>query len=162
MTEVQQRDDFAPVRAAMLARDADALVATFAPDVVLLSPVTARPFRGREEVGELMTELLAALEDLEYTAVAVDGDTYLVAFRVRLGGREVQLVDLMRFDDEGRLREIVVHARPMAGAALFAGVVGPRIARRRARWRGVAAQAARPLPRALRALDAAGMRLMRG
>jgi hypothetical protein len=68
----------------------------------------------------------------------------------------------MRFDDQGRLREIVVHARPMAGAALFAALVGPRIARRRARWRGAAAQVARPLPRLLRAMDAAGMRVMRG
>src|SRR4051812_38405602 len=37
VNEGEQRDDFAPVRAAMLARDAGALVATFAPDAVLLA-----------------------------------------------------------------------------------------------------------------------------
>jgi hypothetical protein len=122
--------------------------------------VTARPFRGREEVGALMTDMLAVLEDLEYTAVVDGGDVQVLAFRMRFGGQDVELVDLMRFDDQGRLREVVVHARPMAGAALFAAVVGPRVVRRRGRWRGVAALAARPLPRLLRALDAAGMRLL--
>src|SRR3954452_6770615 len=161
MSEVQHADLSAPVRAAMLARDSAALVATFAPDVVLRSPVTARPFRGREEVGELMTELIGALEDLEYTAVADGGDVQVLAFRMRLGGRDVELVDLLRYDDEGLLREVVVHARPLAGAALFISVVGPRVGRRRSRWRGAAALAARPLPRLLRALDAAGMRLLR-
>jgi len=143
----------------MLARDAEALIATFAPDIELRSPVTARPFRGREEVGELMTELLAVLEDIEYREVAVNGDAHLVRFRMRLEGRNVDVVDLMRFDDEGRLREVVVHARPLASVAVFAAVVGPRLARRRGRWRGVAAQAARPLPAVLRAFDAAGARL---
>src|SRR3954447_16042431 len=143
----------------MLARDARALIATFAPDVELRSPVTARPFRGREEVGELMTELLAVLDDIEYREVAFDGDAYLVRFRMRLDGRSVDVVDLMRFDEEGRLREIIVHARPLASVAVFAAVVGRRLGRRRGRWQGVVAQAARPLPAVLRAFDAAGARL---
>ena len=46
--------------------------------------------------------------------------------------------------------------RPLQGSALFAAIVGPRLARRRSRWRGAAAGAARPLPRLLAALDAAG------
>ena len=145
----------------MLARDPQALIATFAPDIELRSPVTARPFRGREEVGELMTELLGALEDLEYREIASDGDALLVRFRMRLAGRDVDVVDLMRFDGDGLLREVVVHARPMASVALIAAVVGPRIARRRGWWQGLAVQvAARPLPAVLRAFDAAGVRLM--
>ncbi len=152
---------FDPVREAMLARDPEAVKATFAPDVVLRSPVTARPFRGREEVGELMAALLAVLEDLEYTAIASDGDVDLVAFRMRFGGRDVELVDLVRYDEEGRIREIVVHGRTLAAVAEIMAAAGPVLARRRARWRGVAAQATRPLPALLRGLDAAGMRLMR-
>jgi hypothetical protein len=161
MLHLPAPDLTAPVRAAMLARDPAALVATFAPDVVLRSPVTARPFRGREEVGELMTELIGALEDLEYTAVADGGDVQVLAFRMRLGGRDVELVDLLRYDDVGRVAEIVVHGRPLQGSALFAAIVGPRLARRRSRWRGAAAVAARPLPRVLAALDAAGAKLVR-
>lgn len=151
---------FEPVRKAMLARDPEALIATFAPDIELRSPVTARPFRGREEVGELMTELLAALDGLEYREVAVDGDAVLVRFRMRLRGRDVDVVDLMRFDSDGLLREVVVHARPMASVALFASIVGPRVARRRGRWQYVAALTARPLPAVLRAFDMAGARLV--
>ena len=161
MLQLPERDLTAPLRAAMLARDPAALVATFAPDVVLRSPVTAHPFRGRDQVGELMTELLGALEDLEYTAVADGGDVQVLAFRMRLGGRDVELVDLVRYDDLGRVSEIVVHGRPLQGSALFAAIVGPRLARRRSRWRGAAAGAARPLPRLLAALDAAGARLVR-
>lgn len=161
MLQLPERDRTAPVRAAMLARDPEALVATFAPDIVLRSPVTAHPFRGREAVGELMTELVGALEDLEYTVVADGGDVQVLAFRMRLGGRDVELVDLLRYDERGLVSEIVVHGRPLQGSALFAAIVGPRLARRRSRWRGLAAVAARPLPRLLAGLDAAGSRLVR-
>src|SRR3954447_16235030 len=161
MSDVTQRDLTAPLRAAMLARDPAGVIATFAPDVVLHSPATARPFRGRDEVGELMTQVIGALEDLEYTAVVDGGDVQVLAFRMRLGGRDVELVDLVRYDDEGLVREVVVHARPLAGTALFAAVLGPRLARRRSRGKGIAAQAARPVPRLLAAMDAAGARLTR-
>ena len=144
----------------MLARDPQALLATFADDIELRSPVTARPFRGREEVGELMTELLCCLDDIEYREVAVDGDAMLVRFRMRLRGRNVDVVDLMRFDADGLLREVVVHARPLASVALIASVVGPRMARRRGRWQYAAALLARPLPAVLRGFDAAGARLV--
>ena len=161
MLQLPERDLTAPLRAAMLARDPAALVATFAPDVVLRSPVTAHPFRGRDEVGELMTELLGALEDLEYTAVADGGDVQVLAFRMRLGGRDVELVDLVRHDELGAgvgdrraraaapgLRAVRRDRRPPPRPAALA------VARRRGR-------AARPLPRLLAALDAAGARLVR-
>ena len=161
MAETIERDLTAPLRAAMLAGDAQALRATFAEGVVLRSPVTSRPFRGRGEVGELMTELLGAIEGIEYTAVVDGGDVQVLAFRMRLRGREVEAVDLLRYDGDGLVSEIVVHARPLAGTALFAAVVGPRLARRRGRWRGVVAGAARPLPRMLEAFDRAGSRVLR-
>src|SRR5256885_9959991 len=110
----------------MLARDPAALAATFADDVVLRSPVAARPFRGRERVADVMTELIAALDELEYTAVVDGGDVHVLAFRMRLDGRVVEAVDLLRFDADGRVREIVVHARPLAATAHVMAVVRAR------------------------------------
>src|SRR4051794_28393866 len=161
MADVAARDLTAALREAMLARDPAAVIATFAPDVVLRSPVTARPFRGRDSVGELMTILVEAVEDFEYTAVVDGGDVQVLAFRMRLDGRDVEAVDLVRYDDDGLISEIVVYARPLAATALFAALLGPRLARRRSRWRGITAQAARPVPRVLAAMEAAGARLTR-
>src|SRR4051794_32649055 len=104
---VAARDLTGPLRRAMIARDPAALIATFAPGVVLWSPVAARPFRGREAVGEVMTVLLDALEDFAYTEVVDGGDVQVLAFRMRLEGRVVEAVDLVRYDEDGLVREIV-------------------------------------------------------
>lgn len=44
-------------------RDVEVAAAHLAPDVVLHSPVTRRPFVGKDEVTELLTALLEALDD---------------------------------------------------------------------------------------------------
>ena len=52
-----------PFRAAVEARDHEAMVATLAPDCKLYSPVAFKPFDGREAVAELFWNLLEVFED---------------------------------------------------------------------------------------------------
>jgi hypothetical protein len=48
-----------------------------------------------------------------------------------MGGRPVSGADRVRFDSEGRVREITVVGRPMSGVATFLTEIGFRLARRR-------------------------------
>jgi hypothetical protein len=48
------------------------------------------------------------------------GDTAVLVFEARAGDRELQGVDILRFDGEDRIREMIVMVRPMSGVHALA------------------------------------------
>jgi hypothetical protein len=141
--------------AAIAARDVDALIATLAPDVVLHSAVTTVPFEGRDLVADTYRSVLESFEELRIVDEFEDGDTHAFFWEGRMGGRAVSGADRIRLDSEGRVREVTVVGRPMAGVATFLTEIGPRLARRRRG--GLVAKLLRvsslPLPPLLALLD---------
>jgi ketosteroid isomerase-like protein len=110
--------------------DHTAVVATFAPDVVLHSPIVGRAsFEGREAVADLIASVIATFDDLVYTVEADSGAIQTLAFRASVRGQDIEAVDLFRIDDAGLVTEITVHIRPMAGLAAVAAALGPHLAR---------------------------------
>lgn len=116
-------------RKAVEAHDLSALVATFADDAVLNSPVSFKPFRGKPAIGALLGILLEVLEDFEYTDhLRADDGTQALVFRARVGERDVQGLDLLKFDAEGRVRDLTVMVRPRSAVEALMQAVGPRLA----------------------------------
>lgn len=127
-----------PFRLAVEARDVGAAVAALAPDVVMRTPVISRPFEGRGEVGELLRVLLTEeIEAIECLDEIRSGDRVALRFHVRVRGRDIEVVDFLRLDENDRVREYIVLARPLAGAAAYMQALGPRVARRRGRLAAV-------------------------
>jgi hypothetical protein len=126
-----------PLRAAVEARDQDALVAALAPDIVLRSPIFDRPFTGIDEVGDLFAVLLETLWPITYLD-EIPGDPHILHFTGQIKGDELEGVDLIRFDDQGRVKEMTVFFRPFPGVAAFLSATGPKLGRRR-RGAGTAA-----------------------
>ena len=154
-----------PLRVAAEARDLAAMVDTLAPDVVFRSPVISSPFHGREEVRELFQIVLDEFHDLEYTDQLTGEDTRALFFSARVRGRPVQGAQLLRLDGQGKIRELRVMARPLAGLAAIAAVVGGRLARQRAGGRARSAMVALmtgPLLGLTAAIDAGAPRLAQG
>ena len=118
----------AAFRAAVEAGDHAGMVAALGPDPVLRSPVSFKPFEGREAVSKLFAILLEVFEDFHYTdALEADGTAALV-FRARVGDRELEGLDLLRFDAEGRIAELTVMVRPASGLMALGEAVGARLA----------------------------------
>jgi ketosteroid isomerase-like protein len=144
-----------PFLAAIAARDAAALIETLAPDVVLHSAVTTAPFEGREVVADTYRSVLEAFEELRIVDEFESGDTHAFFWEGRMGGRFVGGADRIRVDSDGKVREITVVGRPLAGLATFLSEIGPRLARRRRG--GLVARLLRltslPLPPLLSLLD---------
>ena len=114
-------------RAAVEAHDLDAVVDLLASDVVLHSPVTFRPYVGRETVGTLLRLIADTFEDFRYTdeLQGVEG-THALVFRARVGDRELEGVDLLRLDDDGLVADLTAIIRPLSGLAALAQAMGPR------------------------------------
>lgn len=141
--------------AAIAARDADALIDALSPDVVLYSAVTQTAFEGRDVVADTYRSVLEAFEELRIVDEFENGDTHAFFWDGRMGGRDVSGADRIRLDSDGRVREITVVGRPMAGVATFLTDIGPRLASRRRG--GLVAKLLRvtalPLPPLLALLD---------
>jgi SnoaL-like domain len=118
-------DDF---RNAVESGDRDGMVAALAPDVVFNSPVKHKPFEGREAVAALFGALLETFEDFRYTDEfeQADGSKALV-FRARVGDKELEGIDILRFGDDGLVADFTVMVRPLTGAMALAEEVGRKL-----------------------------------
>ena len=102
-------------RAAAEAKDFSAIDELFAEDVSFKSPVVFKAYEGRDAVAMLLTAVVQVFEDFRYTDHTETGDTATLAFSARVGDRELDGIDLLRFDADGKVREMAVYVRPMSG-----------------------------------------------
>jgi hypothetical protein len=116
-------------RRAVEAHDLERMMALFAEDAVLHSPITFQPFEGRAAIRELLGIILEVFQDFHYTdeLVAPDGTRALV-FRARVGDRDCEGLDLIRFDASGAIRDLTVLVRPRSALEALLGEVAPRLA----------------------------------
>ena len=114
-------------RRAAESKDFSAIDQLFAEDVVFRSPVVFGPYTGRSAVSVLLAAVAQVFEDFRYTDQLETGDTATLAFRARIGDRELEGIDLLRFDAEGRIREMAVYARPRSGVEALAEAMRRRL-----------------------------------
>jgi hypothetical protein len=115
-------------RRAVEARDLPAAIAQLAPSVVLHSPVTFKPFEGRDAVTALFTILFEVFEDFHYVAEYESGeDGEILHFRARVGDRDVEGIDMVRFDVDGLIEDFTVMVRPLSAAIALRDAVGSRL-----------------------------------
>ena len=107
-------------RAAAEAKDFAAGEHLFAPDVTFRSPVVYKPYEGREAVAMLLAAVAQVFEDFRYTDQVETGDAAALAFSARVGDRELDGIDCLRFDSDGRVKEMAVYVRPMSGVNALA------------------------------------------
>jgi hypothetical protein len=98
----------APFRAAVERWDIEAISGLLAEDVVFHSPVTFHPYVGRED------------------ELTVDGAEALV-FRANVGDRELEGIDLLRFNEGGLIEDFTVFVRPLSGLVPFAQAMGEKV-----------------------------------
>lgn len=120
-------------RRAVEARDLEEMAACFAEDAVLHSPVSHKPFEGREAIRGLLGILFEVFEDFEYTdELEAEDGTRAYIFRTRVGKRDVEGLDLLRFDGSGRIHSFTVMVRPRSALEALLEAVGSRLVGARA------------------------------
>ena len=107
-------------RAAVEANDLATASELFTDDVVFNSPVVFRPYEGRDALLVILGAVVQVFEGFRYTGQAEDGDLALLTFEAAVGDRSLQGVDILRFADDGRIRELTVMVRPMSGMTALA------------------------------------------
>ncbi len=110
-----------PFRRAAEAKDLDLLTATLREDVVLHSPVLFRGFEGRDTVAAVLTHVAATLEGLNYVDELGDDSTVCLRFKATVAGtdRQIEGIDFLELDAEGRVAELTVFMRPFSALTAF-------------------------------------------
>lgn len=92
-----------------------ALANILAEDAVFHSPVVHTAQRGRAIVTAYLAAATTVLggDHFRYVRELIDGNEVLLEFETELDGIHINGVDLIRFDDEGRITDFKVMIRPV-------------------------------------------------
>jgi hypothetical protein len=116
-------------RAAVEAKDLDAMRDALHPDVSFRSPAVFKPYEGRDTVMVLLGHVVEVLEDFRYTdELTGEAGTHGLVFEARAGEKELQGWDYLTLDADGLVTELVVMIRPLSGLIAVAEAMGARLA----------------------------------
>ena len=116
-TRTMRSDAF---RAAAEAKDFGAANDLFAEDAVFRSPVVYKPYEGRDQIKLLLSAVVRVFEDFRYLEQVETGDVAVLMFEARVGDKQLQGVDILKFGDDDRIAEMTVMVRPMSGVHALA------------------------------------------
>lgn len=114
-------------RAAAEAKDFEAAERLFSDQVEFRSPFVFRPYAGLDALRFILTSVAGIFEDFVYVEHVETDDTAVLMFEARVGDRELQGVDILRFDEDGLISEMTVMVRPMSGLQALAAEMGKRL-----------------------------------
>jgi hypothetical protein len=113
-------------RAAAESKDFSKLEELFAEDVTFRSPAVFKPYEGRDAVGMILATVARVFEDFRYTDQIESEGVATLILQARVGDREVDGLDLLRFDGDGKVGELMVMVRPMSGLNALAEAMARR------------------------------------
>jgi hypothetical protein len=115
-------------RRAAETKDFSAGAELFAPDVVFRSPAVFKPYEGHEALGMVLSNVVEVFEDFRYVDQVETGDTAVLVFEARVGEKDLQGVDVLRFGEDGLIKEMMVMVRPASGLMALGEEMGRRLA----------------------------------
>ena len=112
------------------AQDLSPLPELLHPQAVFRSPMAHTPYPGAPVVNLILNTVLQVFEDFAYhrELVSTDGLNVVLEFSAKVGGRELKGIDMIRFDEAGKIVEFEVMVRPMSGLAALGEEMGRRLA----------------------------------
>lgn len=117
--------------AAARARDLSAIPRLLAADVVFHSPVVHTPQRGREMTSMYLAGAMQVLgnEHFRYVREILGERDALLEFQTEIDGVAINGIDLIRFDEAGRILEFKVMVRPLKAIQMVHQKMGEMLER---------------------------------
>jgi hypothetical protein len=119
----------AAFRAAVEARDVEAMRAALADDVVFRSPVAHKPYSGKPITAAILANVVEVFEDFRYVRELTDDTGHALVFEAKVGGLDITGCDFLVLDDEGLITDFMVMVRPLKAANALAEAMGARFDR---------------------------------
>ena len=102
--------------AAMQRKDLDAMLSHMADDIVLKTPLAAKPFRGKAAIRPVVTALLGVVDAFDFREILQGPEHVSAFFGITVGSEQLDGVDYWRLNDAGFIQEMTVLWRPLPAA----------------------------------------------
>jgi hypothetical protein len=117
-----------PYASAMLAKDGSgALAPLLASSVEFDSAAVHRPFVGKAAVLRLMPVLRDCFEDVEITDEFTAANALSFVFSGRIGARDLNRLQLVRFGPDGLITRVTGMVRPLTGLGALTEAMAPHV-----------------------------------
>ncbi|EIK93460.1 hypothetical protein PMM47T1_26747 [Pseudomonas sp. M47T1] len=110
--------------------DLGALPELLSADVVFRSPMAHTPYPGAPVVAMILNTVLQVFEDFHYhrELATADGLNVVLEFSATVAGKSLKGIDMIRFDEQGKIVEFEVMVRPLSGLQALGAQMGKRLA----------------------------------
>jgi len=102
-----------------------------ADEVVFRSPVAHKPYGGRQVVFFILSNVIQVFQNFTYHRefYTEDGDNVVLEFSANVSGKSLKGIDMIQFNEQGKIIDFEVMVRPMSGLVALAEQMGARIAK---------------------------------
>lgn len=110
-------------------RDLGELESIVDPNAVFRSPMAATPYGSSAALALALNTVINVFEDFTYyrQLVSNDGLSVVLEFGARVGDRKLKGIDLITFDERGKIVEFEVMVRPLSGLQALGAEMGARL-----------------------------------
>lgn len=108
-----------PFRVAAESKDLDLLKETLRGDVVLHSPILFRGFEGRDAAIYILRHVVEVFEGFRYVGEAEEDGLLFLRFKADVGDKQLEGIDVLELDEQGKVRELTVFIRPLSALTAF-------------------------------------------
>ena len=115
-------------QSAVESKDTATIADALSPDVIFRSPAVHKPYEGRDLVLMILGAVVQVFEDFSYVGRLSDGDEEMLRFKARVGDREVDGVDIVRYGADGLVEELSVMIRPLSALVAVKDAMGAKLA----------------------------------
>ncbi|MCC8964764.1 nuclear transport factor 2 family protein [Bradyrhizobium sp. Pear76] len=112
----------------VLTRDWEQLLALLVEDVTYHNPAQFEPYRGKDALVGVLRLVFGIFADFEYHRIFSREDGYALEFSARVGDDRLFGVDLVNFNEAGKMTDLVVMLRPAAVVARLGEEAARRMA----------------------------------
>ncbi|HIV71965.1 MAG TPA: nuclear transport factor 2 family protein [Candidatus Aquabacterium excrementipullorum] len=99
-------------------------------DAVFRSPMAFKPYASAAAVNLILSTVVQVFKDFTYhrTLVSDDGLNVVLEFSASVGDKQLKGIDMIRFDEDGKIVDFEVMVRPMSGLQALGAEMGARLA----------------------------------
>lgn len=111
-------------------RDMNILNALLADEVVFRSPVAYNPYEGKQVVFFILSNVIQIFENFTYHRefYTEDQQSVVLEFSANVGEKKLKGIDMIRFNEQGKIVDFEVMLRPKSGLEALAAQMGQRMA----------------------------------
>lgn len=99
-------------------------------EIVFRSPVAFQPYPGKQVVFFILSNVIQIFENFTYHRefYTNDGMNVVLEFSANIGEKKLKGIDMIRFNEHGKMVEFEVMIRPKSGLEALGALMGQRMA----------------------------------